>query len=43
LPAGAVDAGENFVQAAHRETMEEAGIEINLLGILRVDYKVKED
>ena len=38
LPAGAVDAGESFMKAAIRETKEEAGIDIELIGILRVEY-----
>jgi 8-oxo-dGTP pyrophosphatase MutT (NUDIX family) len=38
LPAGRVDPGEDFVIAAQRETLEEAGIAIRLLGVLRVEY-----
>ena len=38
LPAGTVEAGETFAEAAHRETMEEAGIEIELEGILRIEH-----
>jgi len=38
LPAGRVEPGETFEQAAHRETLEEAGIKILLKGILRVEY-----
>ena len=38
LPAGTVEVGETFAEAAHRETMEEAGIEIELEGILRVEH-----
>lgn len=41
LPAGFVDPGENFVQAAHRETLEEAGVAITLRGILRVEHTTK--
>lgn len=33
-----MDPGETFQQAAHRETMEEAGCEIVLKGILRIEY-----
>mmetsp|Transcript_3063 Transcript_3063/g.7904 ORF Transcript_3063/g.7904 Transcript_3063/m.7904 type:complete len:178 (+) Transcript_3063:204-737(+) len=35
LPAGRVDAGETFVQAGERETLEEAGIEAQVTGVLR--------
>lgn len=37
-PGGAVDAGELMCAAAKRETMEEAGIDIELKGILSVEY-----
>lgn len=43
IPAGAVDLGESFEEAAKRECMEEAGIEINLKGVLRVEHKVTGD
>lgn len=38
LPAGRVEPGESFVDAAARETMEEAGIPIVLEGILRIEH-----
>jgi 8-oxo-dGTP pyrophosphatase MutT (NUDIX family) len=38
LPAGRVEAGETIVEAAVRETMEEAGIPIVCEGILRVEH-----
>lgn len=38
LPAGRVEAGENFSQAAYRETLEEAGISVVVNGILRVEH-----
>lgn len=38
LPAGHVDAGQNFVEAALRETVEEAGLEVNLKGVLAVEH-----
>jgi len=33
LPAGYLDPGESFEQAARRETLEEAGIEVELMGL----------
>jgi len=38
LPAGRVEPGETFVKAAHRETLEEAGIPIEIEGILRIEH-----
>lgn len=38
LPAGRVEAGESFFEAAHRETLEEAGIPITIEGILRIEH-----
>jgi 8-oxo-dGTP pyrophosphatase MutT (NUDIX family) len=38
LPAGHVDYGQNFVEAALRETVEEAGLHVNLKGILAVEH-----
>lgn len=43
LPAGRVDPGENIVAAAHRETLEEAGIPIDITGILRIEHTVQLD
>ena len=40
VPGGAVDAGETFEEAAIRETKEEAGIDVNLRGILRVEHSL---
>jgi ADP-ribose pyrophosphatase YjhB (NUDIX family) len=36
LPAGYLDPGESFEMAARRETLEESGIEIELLGLVGV-------
>jgi 8-oxo-dGTP pyrophosphatase MutT (NUDIX family) len=43
LPAGRVEPGETLAQAAHRETLEEAGIPIVLEGLLRLERVVRED
>ena len=40
LPAGLVDAGETFTQAAKRQTLEEAGIKAELRGLLRIEHSV---
>lgn len=41
LPAGGLDVNETFQEAALRETKEEAGIDISLKGILRVEHEMK--
>ena len=38
LPGGLVDPPENHYQAAVRETIEEAGVNVKLKGVLRVEY-----
>ncbi|MCA9661297.1 MAG: NUDIX hydrolase [Myxococcales bacterium] len=38
LPAGRVDPGETLVEAARRETLEEAGIPIVVDGIVRIEH-----
>ncbi|KAJ3084745.1 hypothetical protein HK100_009257 [Physocladia obscura] len=38
LPGGGVDIGESLANAALRETLEEAGVDVELKGILRVEY-----
>ncbi len=38
IPGGAVDAGQSFSSAAIRECKEEAGIDIELKGIIKIDY-----
>ena len=43
LPAGRVEPGESFFEAAHRETMEEAGIPVVLEGVVRVEHAPNPD
>lgn len=43
LPAGRVELGESFEQAAVRETLEEAGIEVRPLGILRIEHSPESE
>ena len=38
LPGGAVDAGESYATAARRETLEEAGVSVELKGILCIEH-----
>jgi phosphatase NudJ len=42
LPAGRVEPGETLAEAAVRETREEAGIDIALTGLLRVEHAPSE-
>ena len=42
LPAGRVEPGESLVEAAKRETREEAGIEIEIEGLLRIEHSASE-
>jgi 8-oxo-dGTP pyrophosphatase MutT (NUDIX family) len=39
VPGGAVDPGETFTTAAIRETLEEAGVDIEVKGILGLDHE----
>lgn len=43
VPAGRVEPGEGFVEAARRETLEEAGVEIAIDGVLRVEHAPRPD
>jgi phosphatase NudJ len=43
LPAGRVEPGETFGEAAIRETREEAGIAIVLEGIVRIEHSPRQD
>jgi len=38
FPAGRMEPGETWAQTAHRETLEEAGVPIQLQGIARVEH-----
>jgi phosphatase NudJ len=43
LPAGRVEPGETIFSAAHRETLEETGVPIDLAGILRIEHSPQSD
>lgn len=38
LPAGRVEPGETFVDAACRETLEESGIPVRVTGVIRIEH-----
>lgn len=40
LPAGRVEPGESFFDAAVRETLEETGVPVRLDGVIRVEHTV---
>ena len=43
LPGGAVDHKEHLTTAAIRETKEEAGVDIDLTGVLAIEYTPSMD
>jgi phosphatase NudJ len=43
FPGGRVERGEELYTAAHRETREEAGIEVQIDGVLRIEYRPRSD
>jgi len=43
LPAGKVEPGEDIVSGAARETAEEAGVAVDLLGILGIEHDILHD
>jgi len=43
LPGGGVDYGESYETAAVRETREEAGIDVRLVGVLGVQHNPRDD
>ena len=43
LPAGHVDRGQTFVEAAHAETWEEAGVRVELKGILAIEHTLTSE
>jgi len=42
LPAGRVEPGETFPEAALRETLEETGVPVALDGILRIEHQPRQ-
>eukprot|EP01013_Petalomonas_cantuscygni_P020329 TRINITY_DN3864_c0_g1_i1.p1 TRINITY_DN3864_c0_g1~~TRINITY_DN3864_c0_g1_i1.p1 ORF type:complete len:188 (+),score=14.58 TRINITY_DN3864_c0_g1_i1:122-685(+) len=40
IPAGFVDPGDDFFTCATREAREEAGIDVRLVGILRIEHSI---
>jgi len=40
VPGGMVEPGESFISAARRQTLDEAGVNIDVKGILRFEHKI---
>ncbi|MBI1323991.1 NUDIX domain-containing protein [bacterium] len=38
FPAGRVEPGESYVEAAQRETFEESGVKVRITGLLRIEH-----
>jgi phosphatase NudJ len=43
LPAGRAEPGESLAEAALRETLEETGVPITLLGVLKIQHTPQRD
>lgn len=43
IPAGKVESGETFEEAAHRECIEESGIEVDLKGIINIKHGLDKE
>ncbi len=43
FPGGRVEAGEGLCEAARRETKEEAGIDVELTGLLRIEHRLQPE
>jgi len=43
LPGGRVEVGEQLDKAAERETYEEAGVQVRLTGILKIEFTPRDD
>ena len=43
IPGGGVDKGETFSMAAKRECMEEANMDIELKGVLKIEHKASNN